>query len=100
MSSVNPPQLDASGKFLTTGYDWGTPLDWFDLAMALVPGLSEATYLAQIAKALAYWSAIQTANASDGDTLLKAQWAVTWLTAEQAKVSTPPPNNLHIVYPV
>lgn len=100
MSSVNPPQLDASGRFLTTGMDWGTPLDWFDLAMALVPGLSEATYLAQIAKALAYWSAIQTANSADGDTLLRAQWAVTWLTAEQAKVSSPPPNNLHIVYPV
>jgi hypothetical protein len=100
MSSSLPPQLDASGLFLTTGYDWGTPLDYFDLAMALIPGFSEATYLKQIAKALVYWQAVVTAAKADSLTLLKASWAVTWLTAEGVRVSNPPPNALHIIYPV
>lgn len=100
MSSSVPPQLDASGNFLTTGYDWGTPLDYFDLQMALAPGMSEATTLAQIAKALAYWQPIVTANTADSLTLLKANFAVTFLTAYQTLVANPPANVLHIIYPV
>lgn len=100
MSSAVPPQLDASGRFLTTGYDWGTPLDYFDLAMALIPGANAATYLGQIARALAYWQGVVAAGTADSNVLLCAGWAVTWLTAEQTRVQTPPNNNLHIVYPV
>jgi len=96
---TNPASLHA-GPFLTQGTDWGTPLDYFDLAMALAPGMTEDTRVRQGNKALAYWNAIVAANVADSNTLYKAGFAVTWLTAELARVSNPPPNTLRVVYPV
>jgi hypothetical protein len=81
-------------------YDNGTPTELFSLNMAMVPGMSENSVPRIINKALAYWQAIVAANVADSWTLTKANAAVTWLTAEKARVASPPQNSLQVVYPV
>lgn len=85
---------------LYNGSNNGTKLDEFDFQMALAPGMSESTTLAQIAKALAYW---QNVSATQPDSELKVLadgYAIPWLTALQGRFSNPPANSLRLVYPV
>jgi hypothetical protein len=81
------------------GTDVGTPLLLYDLLVVMEPGMSEATVPLQLAKARAYWTGV-VATTHDGNLLAKAQNAVTWLTAELARVENPPTNTLRSVVPV
>lgn len=77
----------------------GTPLDFFDLSMALAPGWRESTFLRQLATALAYWQGVQ-ATGTDPNLLFKAGLAVPWIQAEQARVQSPSINTLNAAVPV
>lgn len=88
-----------SSSTYSTGVEDGTPLDFFDLSMAMAPGWSESTFLAQMAKALAYWQRVQ-ATSNDGRLLFAASLAIPWIQAEQTRVQSPPLNSMHVIYPV
>jgi hypothetical protein len=85
--------------FIQGGYNMGTPLNIFDFSQAVAPGMSESTYPKQLSKAIAYWQNI-AATSHDSNAVSVANTAVGWLQTELGLVQNPPPNNLHIIYPV
>lgn len=89
----------AAGPTYSEGILVGTPLDTFDLNQAMIPGMSEATEVAILAKALTYWQTIQSTS-KDTRKLQFAALAIPWIQARQVYVNSPTINSLHIVYPV
>lgn len=85
--------------FVSGGYLVGTPLNSFDFAQAVRPGMSEATYVAQLNKAIAFWTNV-LAMSTNPVHLAHATTSIPWLQTELGLVSNPPPNSLRTVYPV